>query len=481
MEIRNGFSFRTAIRAWWHVAALGCLSLSAHAQSDFGQKIWWKADHNSLSAEVARSLGTPSATYPAAGAPSVNGARISNLAGAWPTAAMKTNLPVPGKSAAIDVIARVKPASVGAAFGRLATKVGPVSNVVALVAFAAEVGYIIKGDGTMEKPDPNACTVAPCYEYRATATSGGVSFPSSYRTSRDAAATEAVAALAASFGRTVCTPGTTEAYSTTAVLLPPAGASSFNWRRTTSTTNCNTNAVSDFNSDFIGQIASRTRTPDTATTIPATGADLETAVAGKPGFSTTSAISAAIAEAIKNGEVIEYDPAAVSGPASKPGNSSTTNNPDGTVTTVSVTHNYTYNGPKVTVTTATTTTTVNPATGATTTTTKTDAEAVPDTPPVEEEKNPCDLNPDALGCAELDTPSEEIPRDTETISYAEENVFGSGSCPANLTANVATLGRSMTVWDWSKTCELALPLRALVLGLASFAALLIVMPGDNKT
>lgn len=107
----------------------------------------------------------------------------------------------------------------------------------------------------------------------------------------------------------------------------------------------------------------------------------------------------------------------------------------------------------------------------------------PETAPTEEEEKTdyCKDHPEILGCATGDIPDGEIPKESRTITYTEESVFGAGSCPANLSASIGTLGKTVTVWDWQKTCEMALPLRALVLALASFAAFLIVMPGDNRT
>lgn len=119
-----------------------------------------------------------------------------------------------------------------------------------------------------------------------------------------------------------------------------------------------------------------------------------------------------------------------------------------------------------TVTTITNNTTNNVVSNTTSTT-----NANPDKP-----VDPCDANPDRIGCLKIDTPDGEIPKSSKTITYSSENIFGSGSCPANLTANIGTLGKTVTVWDWQKTCEYSLPLRALIMALAGFAAFLIVMP-----
>lgn len=210
----------------------------------------------------------------------------------------------------------------------------------------------------------------------------------------------------------------------------------------------------------------------TPTYSPATMQELTDAIAAKSGWPSGSKISQAVAEAVKAGETIQTQTPTVTGPATSPAEKRVTTKPDGSVVTTNTTNNYNYNTNVVTVTQTTTTTTYNPSTGATETET---TETEPET-----EEDECAKNPDSLACAEADVPDGEIPRETREVTYAEENLFGSGSCPANLTASVATLGQAVTVWDWQRTCELALPLRALVLSLATFAALLIVMPGGEK-
>ncbi|MNV69783.1 hypothetical protein D3C71_1627090 [compost metagenome] len=84
-----------------------------------------------------------------------------------------------------------------------------------------------------------------------------------------------------------------------------------------------------------------------------------------------------------------------------------------------------------------------------------------------------------MGCADLDTPTGEIPRETKTITYAEESVFGGGSCPSDKQWSSGTTGHSYKLVDWTTLCGFALPARALVILLAIFAAFLIVMPGKE--
>lgn len=333
------------------------------AQTDFGQRIWWKSDHNSFSAEVNRVIGIPSATYPAAGTPNVNGAHFTNAPGQWPVSNQKTNLPFPGKSAPIDVVAKVKPASVGAAFGRLAQKVGPVANVLALATFAAEVGFIITDGPDGSRVIQKQTSPPAGYDgYEWSLQSG-----SPWQETRQA----------------LCSWYAVQR----GISGPPYNPN--HWK----CINANSYSVGNTFYMQVGLtaggsvmdvlISRRTDpTPFVPSTESATAQELADKIANESGWPSNSHIREAIVEAIKNGETIDYDPAQVSGPATRPGSSSTTTAPDGTVTTVTVTHYYTYNGPKVTVTTTTTTTTTAPG-GSPVTSTKTDTDPAPDADPEE--------------------------------------------------------------------------------------------------
>lgn len=185
---------------------------------------------------------------------------------------------------------------------------------------------------------------------------------------------------------------------------------------------------------------------------------------------------------------------AVTGPASIQGptttsvtNNSTTNS---TTTNATTTNNYTYNNNNVTnsssSTVTTTTTAVKNADGTTTTTTgptTTTTTNPGDAQPTKAEDPPtqCDKFPNSLGCAELDTPSGTIPKETKTVTFQAEDVLGGGQCPADVMTTLSTLhGRSVKVIDWQTFCGMALPLRALVMALASIMAFFIIMPGGVR-
>ena len=206
--------------------------------------------------------------------------------------------------------------------------------------------------------------------------------------------------------------------------------------------------------------------------------EVQDAIAAKSGWPTSSAVKEFMRVDIENGGKPAVTNLVVTGPATSPGPvKSTTNSTNNTTKTDTTTHNHNYSGNTVTTTTTVTSVTIN-----NTSNEVINNETTTDEPePPQEEKPKCPEGDQTLGCADADTPELETPKETREVTYSEENVFGSGSCPANLTASIGTLGQTVTVWDWQKTCNLALPLRALVLALATFAALLIVMPGRTTT
>jgi len=181
-------------------------------------------------------------------------------------------------------------------------------------------------------------------------------------------------------------------------------------------------------------------------------------------------------ETLERGGEIPMPNPTVTGPSQIQGPERSTTNPDGSRTVERTTYNFQTAGNTVNntsnVTTATTYNTDNSVRNTTTTTTTPTEEAVdPD--------DPCEKRPNTIGCADMDTPTGEIPKETKTITYAEESVFGGGSCPSDKQWSSGTTGRSYKLVDWTTLCGFALPARALVILLAIFAAFLIVMPGKE--
>jgi len=94
----------------------------------------------------------------------------------------------------------------------------------------------------------------------------------------------------------------------------------------------------------------------------------------------------------------------------------------------------------------------------------------------------CKEHPDVLACqkVELDTPDGQIPKETRDVSFTPENVGGGGSCPADSFVHLTSTGQTLKAWDWTATCNYFLPIRAIVMTLAAFSALLIVLPGSGR-
>lgn len=184
----------------------------------------------------------------------------------------------------------------------------------------------------------------------------------------------------------------------------------------------------------------------------------------------------------------------VTGPASVPGAKATTTTqtqvnpgtatevPKGTTnaqpatktTTTTDTHKVQYSGDKASYTTVTNTTTniTNNVTGDTITN-------VEETKTEDDSKTECEENPDSLNCADLDTPEVEIPKDTRTLTLKDENLFGSGSCPADKYATIG--GQSLKVVDWQQDCAFIVNgVKPVLLILAAIAAFMIVSGGSRS-
>lgn len=384
-----------------------------------------------------------------------------------------------------------------------------------------------KADGTgMEKRDPNVCSVAPCYGYGWPA-QGAVPAGSGYP-NQDAAGHALLPLLQAAYPTyTITYVGFSSSayinhwvykptgsdngngiYPLVAATVAPSPAS---WVPTTypdyqqklsgipvSTALINSLLEAGYTFPLDGPTvtgpATVTAPPVVVSTpVPAVPSSSVGAVGGNPyGLPNNTPT---VTGTVNGSRDVTIDGKTVSIPTKKittstydPATGATTNStvdasdPHTVTNTKNETSTQTY-GPRVNPTTGATVPSVGSTTASTTTTVVTNnvtnnvvsnttsTETKPEKP-----VDPCDANPDRVGCGTLDTPTEEIPKESKTITYSAESIFGTGSCPANLTANIGTLGKTVTVWDWQKTCEYSLPLRALIMALAGFAAFLIVMP-----
>lgn len=292
--------------------------------------------------------------------------------------------------------------------------------------------------GALERKDTTVCSTAPCYGY---GFGGYRGFSNTQFTSPQAACT----ALGASYGGTGHL-GSGGDYGT--CYIPSPGSCGWDCR----------------------PVQRASVAPAPTTWLPSSMDDIV------PYMQGANMPGGVVQEILDKGGTIDLGTPTLTGPGSVQGESRQVVNPDGSRTVSTTNYNFTTAGNTITYNNSTTVTnhfnSSNVQTGTTTTT---------DTPaPDKDDRTECEKNPDSLNCADLDTPEGEIPRDNVTITYEAENLFGDGSCPADLTANMITLGHSVKVWNWTKTCELALPLRALIMSLAAFAAFLIVMPSEVR-
>lgn len=95
-----------------------------------------------------------------------------------------------------------------------------------------------------------------------------------------------------------------------------------------------------------------------------------------------------------------------------------------------------------------------------------------------ENKTPglCEMYPDILACAkpELDKPEEAIPKKTENIEFTEMNLWGGGSCPANVSVSVN--GQSITALEMAQMCGwIQTYLQPMVILASSLSAMFILM------
>lgn len=105
-----------------------------------------------------------------------------------------------------------------------------------------------------------------------------------------------------------------------------------------------------------------------------------------------------------------------------------------------------------------------------------------DQPKEEDSKSLCEKHPDILACAkpELDTPDGDIPRSNRDVSLQEENLFGGGSCPADIYFSPHGL-QQLKVWDWNKACgDITTYLKPILLICCTFAAFMILVPGRTE-
>jgi len=370
-----------------------------------------------------------------------------------------------GKSVPVSVTSRIKPASLGKGLAALARAVPFLGTGIAIYDFGQSIGFGIDrdvfGNVSVTKSDPTVCSVAPCNEVRYVIDSGAqASFP--WTSSPAAACAASVTAYASLYGFTVTSNG----------LINSNGISDVcSWTVTAPFYNSGTTTPS------------YRSVPPVSSSVPSSLLDFENAIAAKSGWPTTDTkMQEAVKQAIESGQSFDVDTPTVTGPATSPGESSTTQGFDTagnpTTTTTTKTNQHIYNNNSVTTNTTTVTNVTNNNTGAVTTTTVNTTPA-PSSDPVDS----CSANPERVGCKNIDIPMDKVPTKDETITWAEENLgFGPGACPSPYSFSVMqTLYPKTYTIDLAQFCNtMSNVVRPLVILFSLLAAFFIVAPVTTR-
>lgn len=455
MKAEHGIPFRR----WLAAAALACVSLNAHAiVAESTRDAAFDKFRSTLTGAgkqtvVFGSNGTPLA------APGIPSAAPDGGAGVKTTGTGSLTNPS-GNRVAVTGVGRVSNANLGRVIGRILGRViVPIGIAMDLKDLAEEGGFDLADNSSggldVRKKNPLKCTVGPCYEYF-DPHNGGSWHPTLMQACQSGMS---VWGQPANGGWTLTgtsgtAPAATYCIGTNAVW--PGGAAMF-------------------------QSTNRTRAPDPAGSdvIPSSVQEFEDWIAARTGWPTSSVIADAAAKSAEAlGEKLPIESVTVTGPATSPGvvKIDTATNPDGSTktTTSTTTHNHSYAGDVITTTTNTTINITNNGTlGNNTTEQKTEEPVEP--------KNPCEANPDTLGCIKLgDVPKEDVPKVTKTISYSEENLgFGGGACPAPI-GWTDSLGSHAL--DLAPYCSILTSIvKPLVILFATLAAIFIIMPARTES
>lgn len=106
-----------------------------------------------------------------------------------------------------------------------------------------------------------------------------------------------------------------------------------------------------------------------------------------------------------------------------------------------------------------------------------------DKPKQEDQKSLCEKHPDILACAkpELDTPEEDIPKKNKEVTLTEENLFGGGSCPADVYFQPSGGLQQMKAWDWNQSCGyISSYVKPILILCCTFTAFMILVPGKTE-
>lgn len=374
-----------------------------------------------------------------------------------------------GQPLPITATAKVGGATMGALIKKALPLVPVLGTGVALYDLAKELGFVPTknpdGSVTVQQNDPNVCTAAPCYNYRA------VNSGNPLRSTPDLA----------------CKAVTT--YYAMAVVSASA----------TSPTVCRIGVMQSGSLTYYNDaIFPYSVAPSPPALLPSSDTALADAIANKIGWPDSSAVAKALDQAQRvTGDSIPTEGVDVSGPPSVTGPKTVTTQPitNGTrETTKQTNYNCTYldgatvmDGGTVACTEQTTTTDKDTVTDqqtqqttvTTTQTSQTTAPADTAAQKPQEVSDPCETNPDRAGCATLDTPEGEIPKVTSTFNYQYEDLnLGNGSCPAPQT--VHTSNGDYTI-DIGLYCDaISTYVRPVVILFGMLAAFFIAVPVKSE-
>lgn len=492
--MRTSHVARSYGRRWLAAGALCWLSLSAHAAKSFPD--FMSTVRGNATTITAGTDGTLLAVKApgtlVAGSGWTLATATGNKYGVQAGTAGAVNVgsdaivEVGAKAVAVRTVGSISKADIaGAVVGCVAgTLVGCVTSVgipLALAYFSVS-GARVSPTGDLEMKDPWSCTAAPCYFWRSQV--WGTGNFTSYVPSPQTACEDGWPSYKTwqQNGN-----GYTFTGGVTAELKPPSTLANPAYQ-------CRGQRVSPAASITFDLVRGSSRALDSPTWNPTTPQAVIDALTGGATVPPPPIIPELEKAGVDwTGQGGKLKSPTVTGPSSVTGPSVVTTNPDGSTTTKTTTTPLTYSGPTVTAGPTTETTIArNPSgvtTGTTTTVTSPGTEEVKPpttgtgtTTPQPDPPTQCDKFPDTLGCAELDIPDGEIPKETKTLTYAAESPFGGGSCPADRVFTSVMTARTYKAWDFAQTCSyIASYVRPLVLLLATFAAFLIIMPGKVET
>lgn len=240
-------------------------------------------------------------------------------------------------------------------------------------------------------------------------------------------------------------------------------------------------------------LSSQTVSPSSPVYLPADALAIESALSSNP--RTPSEIEKILSETIKYPEIqpdpadpVRIDPVTPGQPIKSPTKTDqkTTTNPDGSK--IEETKSCWIKGTvqtgasmKLTEVCNTDTVTKSPSGTVTGTTTATTDSETSDATKPETDSDFCASLVGKLVCSDLDTPeAEPIDKTTKTLTYAPENHFGGGACPADQVMTTHN-GQSLKVWDWATSCDkINQFFRPLFLTLCAFTALMILAPAVKE-